>query len=109
MQTLYPSLFSSVKRVLVVECSQPVVILYHFGFFFLNKSDVPCVPYNLLQSWKDYNVLKDTCALIELEKKSVVNNHGDHAIFFFDVTGFKTISEKNVLSFQDLVENRIIL
>ena len=24
--------------------------------------------YNLLQSWKDYNVLKDTCALIELEK-----------------------------------------
>ena len=47
--------------------------------------------------------------IIELEKKSVVNNHGDHAIFFFDVTGFKTISEKNVLSFQDLVDNRIIL
>ena len=44
--------------------------------------------YNLLNSWKDYNVLKDTCALIELEKKSVVNNHGDHAIFFFDVTSF---------------------
>ena len=46
---------------------------------------------------------------IELEKKSVVNNHGDHAIFLFDVTGFKTLSEKNVLSFQDLVDNRIIL
>ena len=65
--------------------------------------------YNLLQPWKNHAVLKDTCALIELEKKSVVNNHGDHAIFFFDVTGFKTISEKNVLSFQDLVDNRIIL
>ena len=65
--------------------------------------------YNLLNTWKEYNVLKNTCALIELEKKSVVNNHGDHAIFFFDVTAFKTISEKNVLSFQDLIKNRIIL
>ena len=28
--------------------------------------------YNLLQSWKDYNVLKDTCALIELENSKFI-------------------------------------
>lgn len=65
--------------------------------------------YNLIDQWKDYSVLKGISAIIELEKKSVVKHHGDHAIFFFDVTGYKTFSEGNILSFQDLVKSRIIL
>lgn len=65
--------------------------------------------YNLINQWNGYSVLKDVSAIIELEKKSVVKHHGDHAIFFFDVTAFKTFSESNVLSFQDLVKSRIIL
>ncbi len=65
--------------------------------------------YNLIDQWKDYSVLKGISAIIELEKKTVVKHHGDHAIFFFDVTGYKTFSEGNILSFQDLVKSRIIL
>ncbi|MGC6471227.1 MAG: flavin reductase family protein [Flavobacteriales bacterium] len=65
--------------------------------------------YDLLENWKDHTILKDISAVLELEKKSVMEHHGDHAIFFFDVTTFKTFSETNILSFQDLVKSRIIL
>ena len=37
MLTLNPSLFSSMKRVLAVERSQLIVILFHFGFFFFHS------------------------------------------------------------------------
>ena len=62
----------------------------------------------LIDNWKDYTILKDVSAIIELEKKSVAKHHGDHAVFFFDVASFKTFSENNILSFQDLVKSRII-
>jgi len=65
--------------------------------------------YNLLENWKEHKVLKGVSAILELEKNSEVRHHGDHAIFFFNVIGFKTFSETNILSFQDLVKNRIIL
>lgn len=65
--------------------------------------------YNLINQWRGYHILKDISASIELEKISVTKHHGDHAIFFFDVTSFKTFSDNNVLSFQDLVKSRIIL
>lgn len=65
--------------------------------------------YDLLDNWKGYKVLKGVSAILELEKDSEIRHHGDHAIFFFNVTGFKTFTDNNVLSFQDLVKNRIIL
>ena len=65
--------------------------------------------YNLINQWKGYYVLKDVAAIIELEKISVTKHHGDHAIFHFDVASFKTFSDNNILSFQDLVKSRIIL
>tara|TARA_B100002052_G_C15679230_1_gene505370 strand:- start:170 stop:649 length:480 start_codon:yes stop_codon:yes gene_type:complete len=107
----YKNLEKSSKVVLQLLSSSNLMVIRKLGKISgkLFDKDRYLNSYNLLQPWKNYNVLKDTCALIELEKKSVVNNHGDHAIFFFDVTGFKTVSEKNILSFQDLVDNRIIL
>lgn len=59
--------------------------------------------------WKEGEVLKDCCAYLKLKKNNIVKNDADHAHFFFDVLNFKTISESNVLSYQHLVQNKIIL
>ena len=64
---------------------------------------------NLLQNWKDEKVLTNACAFLKLDKRLCIEDHGDHAIFLFDVISSKTVSENNILTFQDLVENKIIL
>ena len=63
---------------------------------------------NLLK-WKDYEVLDKSCALIELKKSDCIKNHGDHAIYLFDLVSSKTIKENDILTFHDLVEQKIIL
>jgi flavin reductase (DIM6/NTAB) family NADH-FMN oxidoreductase RutF len=63
----------------------------------------------LLNEWRDKTVLKNVCALIELSKTNEINISGDHAIFSFSVTKFKTYTEDQVLSFKDLIEHKIIL
>ena len=63
---------------------------------------------NLLK-WKDYEVLDNCCALIELKKIDCIKNHGDHAIYLFDLVSSKTIKENDILTFHDLVEQKIIL
>ena len=64
---------------------------------------------NLLIEWDNKPVLKDTCALIKLRKTKEINVGGDHAIFTFSVSKFKTLSEQHVLTFKDLIDNKIIL
>jgi flavin reductase (DIM6/NTAB) family NADH-FMN oxidoreductase RutF len=64
---------------------------------------------DLLRNWKGSEVLKNVCACLKLKKKSSVTHHGDHAIYFFDVITYKTFSDHNILTFQDLVNNKIIL
>ena len=63
----------------------------------------------ILNDWKNHRVLKDVCALLELKKMSEINIEGDHAIFTFSVSKFKTLSEDSVLTFKDLIYNKIIL
>ena len=63
----------------------------------------------ILSDWKNHRVLKDVCALLELKKMSEINIEGDHAIFTFSVSKFKTLSEDSVLTFKDLIDNKIIL
>ena len=63
----------------------------------------------MLQAWRKNFVLKDLCALIELKKRGEINIEGDHAIFTFSVLKFTTISEDCILTFKDLIENKIIL
>ncbi len=62
-----------------------------------------------LVNWKNFEVLPDICALIELKKHSVIENHADHAICLFDVVSFKTFSEKNILTTRHLKDKKIIL
>lgn len=65
--------------------------------------------FGLIEQWRGFDVLKGASALIELNKKQIIDFEGDHAIFLFEVIKFKTISENNVLSFQHLVDNKLIL
>ena len=48
-------------------------------------------------------------ALIKIDKKNSFAINGDHELFLFNVDKFKTFSESNILTFQDLVKNKIIL
>ena len=62
-----------------------------------------------LIKWKGYDVLDNLCALVELKKNNVIKNHGDHAIFFFDVISFKSIKKEDILTTNDLINKKIIL
>ena len=63
----------------------------------------------MLEDWRKNIVLKDTCALIELKKINEINIKGDHAIFTFSVSNYTTLLEDGILTFRDLIENKIIL
>ena len=38
-----------------------------------------------------------------------INIEGDHAMFTFSVSKYKTLSECGILTFKDLIDNKIIL
>ncbi|MBT8194911.1 MAG: hypothetical protein HKO56_09100 [Bacteroidia bacterium] len=63
---------------------------------------------NSLTLWNNYKVLNNVCALLELDK-SLSNPSGDHELFMFNVKRTKTLNDKNILMFQDLISNKIIL
>lgn len=64
---------------------------------------------NLLTSYKNHQILKGINGLVVLKKKKVIEDIGDHALFIFDVIGYKTFNQKPCLNFQDLVNQKIIL
>ncbi len=63
---------------------------------------------NLLVSWQRKEVLPNCNAYLLLEKLSVTTT-GDHELFFFKVVKYNTQSEQDMLMFQDLIDQRIIL
>ena len=64
---------------------------------------------NQITSWNKYDVLKDACGYLALRKIDQKNIGGDHELFWFEVEKSKTISENNILMFQDLIEAGHIL
>lgn len=68
-------------------------------FQYLNKK-------NMLNEWKNFPVLKDACAYIELEKLSFLKT-GDHNSYFFTVKNSVSRREE-VLTTQDLRNLAII-
>jgi len=63
---------------------------------------------NLLTEWQGKQVLSGCNAYLLLEKLSVTTT-GDHELFFFKVLKYKTQSEQDILMFQDLIEQKLIL
>ena len=68
---------------------------------FLRKKDY-------LTTWHTHEILKDCSAALALHKIKQLNIEGDHEMFFFKVQKFSSFSS-NVMSYQDLIENNIIL
>lgn len=62
----------------------------------------------LTSLWKGYNVLNDCCFFIELHRIKKIHEMNDHSIFTFEIKSFKNFNH-NFLSFQCLIENKIIL
>ena len=62
-----------------------------------------------LTSWNNFKVINNANAYLELTLKDIYKDFGDHDLFLFDIKKFKTNSEDNILTFQDLIKNKIIL
>ena len=60
-------------------------------------------------SWKNYVVLKDAAAYLELKKIKSIDLKSDHCIFCFDVLHSRSISDQDILMWQNLIDNKIIL
>tara|TARA_B100001057_G_scaffold352076_1_gene353679 strand:+ start:9747 stop:10226 length:480 start_codon:yes stop_codon:yes gene_type:complete len=63
----------------------------------------------LLGQWNKKNVIKDSCGIIFLNKINVFDTIGDHTLFVFKILKTKTISESNILTFNKLIDDKIIL
>ncbi len=63
---------------------------------------------NLITTWKNHNVLKDTSFYIELKKVSKIRDMNDHALFLFKIKSFKNLNNR-FLTLNHLIEKKIIL
>lgn len=63
---------------------------------------------NLITTWGNHAVLKDSAALIHLQKLSSINT-GDHTTFLFQADKYKVWQDEHILMFQDLIKAGIIL
>ena len=63
----------------------------------------------VLTHWKDYQVLANSCAFLELKRNNRIQTGGDHDLFVFDLVSFSTKRDDQILDLQDLIENNIIL
>ena len=63
---------------------------------------------NQLTRWKNIDVLKNTAAFVLLSYKDIIFDLPDHAIFIFDVLGYKS-NREDVLTFNQLIDKKIIL
>lgn len=61
-----------------------------------------------LSQWKTHTVLSACSAYLYLEKVEKIMT-GDHFLYLFRVKGSQTMSGDNILMFQDLIRERIIL
>ena len=62
----------------------------------------------LTQKWKNYTILNNVSFAIELTEQEEIHQMRDHAIFVFKMKSFKNFNQ-DILSFNELIENKIIL
>ena len=63
----------------------------------------------MLEAWKEQKIIKHSCGVIFLKKIDKIRIIGDHTLFIFEIIKSKTINENNILTFNALVEKKIIL
>ncbi len=64
---------------------------------------------NLLALWQNKEILKKSSGIIFLNKIDTLETIGDHTLFIFEIQKSKTINEYNILTFNKLIENKVIL
>ena len=62
-----------------------------------------------LCKWRNFMVLQNANAYLELNEIKHFNVGGDHELFIFEIVSSKTNSENNILTFQELIRQGIIL
>jgi flavin reductase (DIM6/NTAB) family NADH-FMN oxidoreductase RutF len=107
-QNLKESSEPVVLQLLSLENSNIVRKLGKSSGYKTNKKEY-LIKKDLLTTYKNHQILKDINGLVLLKKNKIIENLGDHALFIFDVIGYKTFNEKPCLNFQDLVDQKIIL
>ena len=64
---------------------------------------------NFLNHISKFEVLKHINSFVVLKKNKIITTDTDHDLFLFNIEKYKVFSEENILTFQDLVNNKIIL
>ncbi len=62
-----------------------------------------------LQEWNGFKVLMNASSYLMLEKVEEIDTKTDHALFTFELKKYKVNSEGDILMFQDLIDQKIIL
>ena len=63
----------------------------------------------LIKNFRDFEILNDVSCVLFLSYESQIKTNNDHDLFLFNVSGFKTFSNTDILYFNDLVNKKIIL
>lgn len=63
----------------------------------------------LLTEWQGFSVIEDVSSLLKLDKIMEIDTRTDHALFTFELKKYKVNSEDDILMFQDLIDQKIIL
>jgi len=63
----------------------------------------------LLGKWKEFTVLKDACAFLELDYHSNYNTGGDHELFIYNIKSSSSKKDSGILHLQDLIDHQLIL
>ena len=64
---------------------------------------------NFLNHISKFELLKYINSFIILKKNRIISTDTDHDLFIFNIDKYKVFSEENILTFQDLINNKIIL
>lgn len=64
---------------------------------------------NQLSEWHGFDVLETAASFLKLDKIEEIDTKSDHALFTFELKKYMVKSEDNILMFQDLIDQRIIL
>lgn len=62
-----------------------------------------------LSEWHGFKIIDNACSYLKLDKLEEIDTKTDHALFTFELKKYLVKSEDNILMFQDLIDQKIIL
>ena len=99
------------KYALQILSQKNISIVKHLGkksahkfnkYYYLKRN-------KLIKNFRDVEILNDVSCVLFLSYENQIKTNNDHDLFLFNVSGFKTFSNTDILYFNDLVIKKIIL